>query len=42
VIWEANKAINKNLDTKIKIKEVELLMKNNIKDDDENLETLHD
>ena len=42
VIWEANKAINKNLDTKIKIKEVELLMKNNIKDDDGNLETLHD
>lgn len=44
VIWEANKAINENLDTKIKIKEVELMLngnKNNIKDNDEELETLH-
>ena len=42
VIWEANKAINKNLDTKIKIKEVELLMHGTKKNNDGGLEAFHD
>lgn len=44
VIWEMHRAINKNLDTKLKIKEVELFLngnKNNTKDNDEEMDVLH-